>query len=188
MKYHELTNLLPRAGQRSLRRGYFLRLLNVIVGLAVIALIIHGILLAPSYLYARAEVKREQAELDRISSSSSSAEERSIQTHIASVKGDITYLGRLSTLPTASGAIRAVLQVPHTGIHITGFTFTAPNGSSHTAQMSVTGTANTRDVLRQYVQALGQLSYVSNADLPISAYAKDSDIPFTITLTGSLMP
>lgn len=188
MIHHELTNLLPRSGQRALRRGYFLRLINITVWLAVIALCIHGILLAPAYLYARAEVKREQTELNRISSSSSTAEERSIQTHIASVKGDITYLGRLATLPTASGAIRAVLQVPHSGIQITGFTYTAPSGTSHTAQMSVTGTANTRDGLRQYAQALGQLSYVSNADLPISAYAKDSDIPFTITLTGSLTP
>jgi hypothetical protein len=188
MKYPELTNLLPRSGVRALRRGYFIKLAIVTVALAIIALIIHGALLLPSYLYAHQEVAREQGELDRISSSNSSAQERDIQTHIASVKSDIEYLGRLGTLPTASGAFRAVLQVPHPGIKIAGFTFTAPSGTAHTAQMTVTGTAATRDQLRAYVQALGQLPYVSNADLPISAYAKDNAIPFTITLSGSLTP
>jgi hypothetical protein len=187
MKYPELTNLLPRSSILSVRRGYFVKLVSVTIGLAIIALIIHGVLLLPSYLYVHGEVTREQSELDRITTSNS-AQERDIQTHIAAVKSDITYLGRLGTLPTASGAIRAILQVPHPGIKITGFTYTAPNGTAHTAQMAVTGTAATRDQLRSYVQSLGQLPYISNADLPISAYAKDSDIPFTITLTGSFTP
>ncbi len=54
--------------------------------------------------------------------------------------------------------------------------------------MTVSGMAATRDALRQYATALGGLPYVSKADLPISAYAKDSDITFTITLTGTLTP
>ncbi len=48
--------------------------------------------------------------------------------------------------------------------------------------------AQTRDALRGYVEALNQLPYVSKADLPISAYAKESAIPFMVTLTGSLQP
>ncbi len=188
MKYPELTNLLPRSGVRVMRRGYFIRLTNVTIALISIVLIAHGVLLIPSYLYASAEIRREQAELDRISSSNSTDQEHSIQSHIASVKDDIEYLGRLGTLPTASGAIRAILQVPHPGIRISGFTYSAPSASTNLAQIAVTGTASTRDQLRGYVQALGQLPYVTNADLPISAYAKDSAIPFTITLTGSLVP
>jgi hypothetical protein len=32
------------------------------------------------------------------------------------------------------------------------------------------------------------LPYVAKADLPISSFAKETDIPFSITLTGSLTP
>lgn len=183
----ELSNLLPIAKTRALRREYFVRLVVVAMGLATILVIAHGMLLIPSYLYAHTEVAREQDELNRIAASASSAQEKAIKAQINSVQSDITYLGRLSTLPTASGATRAVLAVPHPGITLSGFTFTAPSNTS-SAQMTVTGTASTRDALRSYVSSLGQLSYVSKADLPISAYAKDSAIPFTVTLTGSLKP
>jgi len=184
----KLTNLLPRQGIRALRREYFVRVVTVALALGVVALIIHGALLMPSYLYARAEVSREQAELDRINASSSSEEEKEISARVGAVKADITYLGRLRTSATASGAIKAVLAVPHPSIALSGFTFTAAVGTSTPASMTISGTADTRDSLRQYVGSLGALPYVSNADLPISAYAKDADIPFTITLTGTLTP
>jgi len=185
----QLTNLLPRRAVRALRREYFVRLVTVALALGVVAVFIHGVLLVPSYLYARTEVAREQGDLDRINASSSSAEEKEIAAQVSSVKADIAYLNRLGTAATASGAVKAVLAVPHPGITLSGFTFTAPTSQKGSqASMTVSGTASTRDALRQYASALGQLPYVSNADLPISAYAKDSAIPFTITLTGTLTP
>jgi hypothetical protein len=186
-RFSELSNLLPASKSRALRREYFVRLVTVTLGLATLVVIIHGVLLLPAYLFAHTQVAREQSELDRIASSASSAQERAVKTEIQGVKADIAYLGRLGTQPTASGAIRAVLAVPHPGITLSGFTFTAPSKTEQT-HMTVTGTASTRDALRMYVSSLSQLSYVSKADLPISAYAKDSAIPFTVTLTGSLKP
>lgn len=183
----ELSNLLPAAKVRALRREYFIRLVTVTFGLATLLIVIHGVLLVPAYLYAHTQAAREQEELDRIAASASSAQERAVNAQINAVQSDIAYLGRLASLPTASGAIRAVLAVPHPGITLSGFTFTAPTNTAQ-AEMTVTGTASTRDALRAYVASLGQLSYVSKADLPISAYAKDSAIPFTVTLTGSLKP
>ena len=187
-RFSELSNLLPAAKSRALRREYFVRLATVALALATILVVIHGILLAPAYLYAHTQATREQADLDRINNSASSAQERAVNAQIQGVQADITYLGRLGSQATASGAIRAILAVPHPGIALTGFTFTAPTEASKDAQMTVTGTASTRDALRAYVSSLGQLQYVSKADLPISAYAKDSAIPFTVTLTGSLKP
>lgn len=187
-RYSELSNLLPRSKKRALRREYFVRLVTVALGLITLLVIIRGVMLLPAYLYVHGQAISEQAELDRIASSASSAQEREINDQINAVKSDITYLGRLSSLPAASDAIRAILAVPHTGVTLTGFTYTAPNATSKQAQLAITGTAQTRDALRAYVASLGQLDYVSSADLPISAYAKDSDIPFTVTLTGSLKP
>lgn len=186
-RYSELTNLVPASAARALRREYFVRLATMSLGLATLAIAVHGVLLLPAYLYAHAEANREQAQLDRMAASASTAQERAVKAQIASVQSDIAYLGRLSKQPTASGAIRAVLAVPHPGIRLSGFTFTAP-ASDAQAGMAVSGTASTRDALRAYAASLGQLPYVSKADLPISAYAKDSDIPFTVTLTGSLLP
>lgn len=184
----ELTNLLPRSARRALRREYFVRLVTTALGLIVLALIIHGVLLLPAYLYAHQEASRQQAELDRLSADASSAGERDVAGRIAAVQTDITYLSRLATLPTGSGAVRAIAAIPHPGIKLTGFTYAAPTDGKDTSRMTLSGMATTRDSLRLYVESLGQLSYVSKADLPISSYAKERDIPFTITLTGTLTP
>lgn len=183
----ELYNLLPASKRRAFRREYFVRLVTTAFGLATLLVAILAALLVPAYLYAHAQAAREQAQLDQIASSASSAQERSVNDQINSVKADIAYLARLGNQPAASDAIRAILAVPHPGVTISGFTYTAPTAQAQ-AQMEVTGTASTRDTLRTYVASLGQLPYVSKADLPISAYAKDSAIPFTVTLTGSLKP
>lgn len=184
----ELTNLLPRSSVRGLRREYFVRLTTIALLMATVGIVIHGILLFPAYLYTHAQVAQEQHELDTMAASASTAEEQSINAQIAAVKADITYLGRLGTQPTASAAVRAILTVPHPGVSLSGFTYTAPLTASSSAQMTVSGTASTRDSLRGYVESLGQQPYVTKADLPISAYAKESAIPFTVTLTGSLRP
>lgn len=183
----ELTNLLPRSSIRALRREYFVRLITVSFMLGTVLIAAHGALLAPAYIYVHEEAARAEAELARISTSASSEEEKKITSQISAVQTDITYLGRLGTMPTASAAVRAVIAVPHAGIKLNGFTYAAPSASAE-AIMTVTGTASTRDALRVYVDALDSQPYVTKADLPISAYAKESAIPFTITLTGSLMP
>jgi hypothetical protein len=184
----ELTNLLPRASVRGLRREYFVRLTTIALGLATIALVVHGVLLIPAYLYTHAEVVREQQELSAMTASASTQEERDINARIAAVKADISYLSRLSTQPTASAAVRAILDVPHPNVKLTGFTFALPSTGTGSAQMTVSGTAANRDALRAYVASLGQQPYITKADLPISAYAKETNIEFTVTLTGTFQP
>jgi hypothetical protein len=186
--YPELTNLLPRSYVRKLRQSYFLRLLTVGVIMAVLLLIVHALLLVPSYLYASTRLASENRQLETIANSTQTAQEKEAKSRIAALSTDATYLSRLSTLPTGSGAVRALLAVASPGVRITGFSYTAPAKAGADASMLVSGVASTRDALRSYTAALGDLPYVKNVDLPISAYAKDSDIDFTLTVTGTLKP
>jgi hypothetical protein len=183
---NRLTNLLPSGHVRSVRRQYFMRLATV--GMLMLALLIamQAILLVPTYLYARTQVAQNTATL-AASGEGGSVEEQEFQTRsqeLARISGD---LAGLTQLPSASNAIRSVLAVPHPGVALSGFTFSAPKGEAP-ARLDVSGIAASRDTLRQYAAALSALPFVTNADLPISAYAKERDISFTITLSGSLMP
>lgn len=182
-----LTNLLPASGQRAMRRRYFRRLTAVVLLLATILVAALALLLVPTYLYVRdqAALGRERAEaLGGVGESVETQEIAARSEALALVVSDLAGLG---TLPTASGAIRGVLEVPHPGVALTGFTFSAAAGETP-ARLDVSGTADSRDGLRRYVTALGALPFVDSADLPISAYARESDIPFTVTLSGSLLP
>lgn len=184
----ELTNLLPSSNARTLARRYFMRCATVFILLTTLAVIAHGIFLIPTYVYARGEVVREQTELDALTQKLASENGSDTGKRTAAIQTDVQYLSRLDGRPTASGAIRAVLAVAHPGIHISGFTITAPATTDAQMSMVISGVSDTRDALRSYVGALGQLPSISKADLPISTYAKETNIPFTITLTGTLTP
>src|SRR5262249_11864932 len=106
---------------------------------------------------------------------------------LASITSTATYLSRLATTSPATAALRGVLAVPRPGITLSGFTY-QPRIHAADGTMNLTGTASTRETLRAYTDALGQLPYIADVNLPIGAYAKESNIPFTIVLTGSLTP
>lgn len=184
----ELTNLLPEARKRKFRRRYFLRLATVLLILLSLLTLLHGVLLLPTYLYAYNEVTRSKAELALRQASEDAAGEIELTARQAKLVAISADLGQLASTPAASTLLRNLLVVPRPGIALTGFTFTAPSGTGTVARMQVTGVAGSRDALRQYARALGQLPFVTSADLPISAYAKETNINFTITLSGTLQP
>ena len=178
----ELTNLLPEERIRSLRRIYFLRLAVVAVLLLSGVTVVHGVLLLPSYMYLRNQVGERAASLATLTTTLAGSEEKEISTRVAALSQDSAHLARLSSVPKASAAVRAIAALPRSGIRLTGFSF-APKESG-VAAMSVSGVATTREALRIFEQSLADQPFVTSADLPISAYAKERDISFTISLTG----
>jgi Tfp pilus assembly protein PilN len=183
----ELTNLLPRERRNAQRRSYFMRLGVVSCLLLALLVFANTVLLVPSYIYLVKQVEQQKTDLAQLDARLESAEEREVSTRLSRLEKNTQHLARLETSPAASGALRAILQIPRPGISLTGFTYTAPKGNER-AKMTIAGIAQTRDALRRYDAALSALPYVESADLPISAYAAENAIPFTVALTGSLRP
>jgi hypothetical protein len=183
----ELTNLLPEFRKRRFRRQYFLRLGTMLLAALAFLTLLHGILLLPTYLYARGGVARSTAAVAALNASADTAGEAELTARKGALNTTASNLLRLKEAPAASAALRAVLAVPRPGVALTGFTITTPLGNAP-AHMQLSGIASSRDALRQYAAALGQLPFVTGADLPISAYAQETDIDFTITLSGTLRP
>lgn len=178
----KLTNLLPEDRIRSLRRVYFMRLAVVAVLLLSGVILVHGVLLLPSYLHVRNEVGERTASLAALTTTLAGSEEKEISARVAALGEDSAHLARLSSVPKASAAVRAIAALPRSGIRLTGFSF-APKAGTETT-MSVSGVATTREALRTFEQSLADQPFITSADLPISAYAKERDISFTISLTG----
>lgn len=178
----ELTNLLPEERIRSLRRIYFFRLGVVAVLLLSGVTLVHGVLLLPSYMYLRNQVEERTASLTSLTATLAGSEEKEISVRVAALAEDSAYLARLSSVPKASAAIREIAALPRSGIRLTGFSFAPKEGAE--SEMSVTGVATTREALRTFEQSLADQPFITSADLPISAYAKERDISFTISLTG----
>ena len=183
---HNLTNLLPEGRTRSLRQIYFTRLAVVVVLVLVGVAIAHSVFLLPSYIYTRAEVTERTLILAQVSSLLAGSEEQEITTRVTTLADDATYLARLADTPKASAAISAITAIARPGVRLSGFSF-APLAEGG-ATMFVSGVADTRESLRTYEQQLRAQPYITSTSLPISAYAKERDIDFTITLVGPFMP
>ncbi len=181
----ELTNLLPPDRARAWKNEYYLRLGTLACIALIIIAVAHAALLVPSYLFVQERVSLEREHLAELDAALTSSGEGEMNTRLLALETDAKRIEALAGAPSASSVVRAVLAVPKQGISIIGLSFEAPKPSG---RLSITGIAATRESLRRYALELSQLSFAEATDLPLSAYAKESEIPFTIVLTGPLTP
>ena len=180
--HSELTNLLPPKRQRALARAYLLRL-SVIVAVLVSALaLIAAVLLLPTYVFLLKSMGTKEAHLKSIESALSSADERELSTRLSALTKNASVLTALAGAPSVSALLRDLLSVPRPGITLSGFSY-APTTGDTSGTFALSGSAATRDALRGYQLALQNAPRVAAASLPVSAYAKDANISFTVTIT-----
>lgn len=176
---NQLTNLLPPERQHALSRDYVLRLCTVAAVVIALLTVAAGVLLLPSYVFLTRSEGSKQARLSIIETVLSSADDAAISARLAALSGEASQLMKLKNEPSASGTMRAILAVSRPGVTIFGITYTRASGATPGA-VSISGTAATRDALRSYQLALEHASFVAAANLPVSAFAKDANISFTI--------
>ncbi len=178
----ELTNLLPPERQRVLFRGYVLRVCVVAIILVIVLTTVSATLLFPTYVFLAKSYVTKESRLVSIESALSSADGTAFSARLSALSGDTEILVKLGNTPSASGIIRTALAIPQSGITLSGLTY-APATGKNSGTLIISGTAVSRDSLRNYQLALQSAPFSASAVLPVSAYAKDSDIAFTITVT-----
>ena len=181
--HNELTNLLPFDRQRALARDYLLRLGVVGTILVTTLVLIAALLLLPTYVFLSKSMDAEEKRLATIESTLSAINGSELSARLSALTSDARILTALADAPSASATIREALAVSRPGISLTGLVYTPENAETSGGTLSIAGTAATRDALRNYQLALQDAVFARTAVLPVSAYAKDSDIAFTITVT-----
>ena len=180
--HNELTNLLPQKRSRALRRDYFLRL-AIVAALFLTSLVLaSAVLLLPTYVFLTASESTKKARLADIELSLSSADEVALSAQLTALSNGAAALIALADTPSASAAIRSALALPHPGVTLSSFTY-SPGTDEEPRKLGISGSSATRDALRTYQLALQSAPFATSADLPVSAYAKDADIGFTIMVT-----
>lgn len=175
----DLTNLLPPERVRQQRRNYAFQFATVALALGTFLVVVAAGLLVPMYVYLARAIDAREARLATLATTLKPADTSALNARLTLLSSETQVLVALRKASTASDAFRNVLAVAHPGIALMGFAYTG--GGTRT--LAVTGVAATRDALRNYQLELQTDPIVKTADLPVSTYAKQSDIPFTITLT-----
>ena len=174
-------DLLPSERRRALRRAYLFRLGTVAAILALVLTLAACALLVPTYMYLRSAERSQNARLAGVGSTLSSAQESTLAKRLATLEADAAVITALGATPSASERIRATLAAGHLGVALTSMNYTA--ASARPGSLALSGTAASRNDLRALQLALLEVVGFASADLPVSSYAKDHDIPFTIVVT-----
>lgn len=179
---NELTDLLPSARRKAISREYFSRLGVIATALATVLVLAAGVLLLPTYVFLSETASMKKTHLDNVKSTLSSSNEKELSARLSALSSEAADLKALATRPSASVVIRAALAVARPGVTLSGITYT-PVVGKNPGTLALSGVAATRNALRNYQLALQGASFATAADLPVSAYAKDADIAFVITVT-----
>lgn len=179
---NELTNLLPLGRRQALVREYRFRLGVVVAALFSSLAVISATLLMPTYVFLVGSAHVKEVHLANIKSTLSSSDENALSVRLAALARDAGILVSLAKRPFVSKIIQNALSIPRPGITLSGFIYTPATGKNGTT-LALSGIAATRDALRRYQLTLQESPTVESAALPVSAYAKDANIAFTITLT-----
>jgi hypothetical protein len=182
--YNELTNLLPPMRRRALRYDYFIRLSVIGMILLTSLLLASSVLLLPTYVFLIESARAEKTHLASIESTSSSFDEAALSAQLAALSKSAATLSALAGARSVSATMSAFLAISRPGITLSGFVYSPPTGKNPST-LAISGIAATREALRSYQLALEGAPLARSANLPVSAYAKDTDITFTITVTLS---
>jgi hypothetical protein len=179
---NDLINLLPAERQRVLSREYFIRFGVMAAFLITLLVVAAGILLLPTYVFLVQSATAKQARLTNVEAILSSSNEAALSARLTALSNEAAQLIALGSAPSASDTIRTALAIPRPGIALSGFEYARAAGKVP-GTLEISGVATTRDALRTYQLALQNSSFAAAADLPVSAYAKDANIIFTIVVT-----
>lgn len=180
--HNKLTNLLPLERQHALSRDYYLRLGVVVVLLLTVLVSVAAVLLLPTYVFLVKSSSVKEDRLATIESTLSSIDEAALSARLNVLSTNTAILAALADTPSASVIIRTMLAIPRPGITLSGFVYTS-TVDKKPGTLAVSGSSATRDALRSYQLALQNTPFTLSADLPISVYAKDTNITFTVTMT-----
>ncbi len=183
MSAEHLTNLLPPERIRALRQDYLFRVGTLALILAAFLIAAHGVLLAPAYIYAEERIAVADGRLAELSARRAVSGYEDFSARIAAFSARAADIERLASMPSAAETVRAILELPRRGIALSSFSYVPPGSDGKGGSMTVGGIANARDALRAFDADLRKLPFVASTDLPLSAYAKETNIEFSIALT-----
>lgn len=150
--------------------------LLLIVYLATIA----SVVLFPSYLLLRVKEKNINDQLTQIKKEDFSKESASLNIVVQDINAKLRAFPDTPELLPSETVIAPLLIGVHPGIGITDMNMVK---NKEAIDITLQGTANTRQQLVQFVDTLKARSEFTEVSLPLSQLVKDKNTPFTLSFS-----
>ncbi len=176
-----MINLIPPEGHKAVKREYALRVGAALGFLFSGVMILLGVALIPTYILIEAQIATSESEVARETGETEALS--NAKNEIRSVK---TVLAQLKATPQSvlmSSAIEEIQKNAPANVVFKNFSISAVEGVVTT--LLVQGVAPTRESLAKLRDALVASDLFENAEVPISDLARETNLPFTLTVTLS---
>jgi len=174
-----MTNLIPPEGKKSVKREYFLRVGATYGFLFSFVLILLSAALIPTYVLVGAQIDAFEAEKEQNNNDTSALQE--IDKEVEAIKEILAQFKRTPENILPSVLISEIKNVAPYSIGFTNFTVQAEEGVID--KIKIQGDAPTREALAALKNAIEASPFFDKAEVPIADLARDTDLPFAITVT-----
>lgn len=174
-------NLLPDNLKEKIRSEYYLRLIVVVFVFVIGIQVSFLIFLFPSWLISMEKEKEIISQSEISGKSLQDSQIDLVNSAINTINAKLRVINTTLEYPRVVSLIDSILSQKTGSIHIDGITYISQGVT--TGKMVIAGTSTTRESLVVFAKKLEESRLFSSVDLPISNFAKDKDIDFSISMT-----
>ena len=173
-------NLLTREEKKRIRKIYKVRRLQSTVWFLVILILVSVIMLTPIYLLGESIELMVAEKKNELLKENGQVDPDYVEEAIQNVNKKAKSLQSISEYTKVYKLLSDITENKLSGIGITGISFTS---GEEQESISLVGKALNRETLLSFRRDLEQKDYSETVDLPISNFAQNVDIDFSIKIT-----
>ncbi len=173
-----MINLLPDQEKNIIRKEYRLRVIAVILVGILITAILTIVFLLPSYILVLYKNKVAEQFVNKTPTTEVDEEDFVATLRKAKISAQVLRPG--PAVLTMTRVIEIINTTKTSNISITSMTYN--KGADTPPTIDIIGKAKTRQSLVNFTQSLQKSQPIASVDLPVSSFAKDTDIPFSIAI------
>lgn len=174
-----MINLLPEDKKRAFKRTYFVRLLIVFLATLTVLMVIHSVLLVPTYAFLQARIQSQVAEKDFLTRSLEATGGGEVEERLNLLTQQIETLEGIEETVSFVAIVEDILEVSRNGVVLTQVLYDPENQN---VDVELRGTAQNRDALRSFAARLEAREGIESVDFPIGNLSREEDLPFTISI------
>jgi hypothetical protein len=175
-----MLNLLPHEDKFFLKREFQTRVLVVILAFLLVTLLAGFLYLIPSFLLSKSKTVNALMKRKEMEKAIASETQDTIHTEVKKVREEIALLEPSPNSVSFSHFVQQVIADRAVGIAI--LSFSMQKSGDGTGVLSVNGKAASRSALLSFIDRLKKEDGVTRVDSPVSNFAKNSDIDFSISI------
>lgn len=179
-----MLELLPNAQKKSIKKKYFLRLSVVALSFSLSAGILFLVSLLPSYFLSVVKENSVSQEFENKKKSASATLGEDLLVAVKNSKEIIALLKPADGKFSIHDSIVKIISKKNSGVRIDGISMNYSKDGQY--RISLRGISKNRELLKSFAESLKAEKEFNGVDLPISNFAKISDIDFNIILNTAI--